>query len=216
MEKKSGTKKPKKVSSPPKKSARAEFKEKCAVCGEMVPSYDIIHLGSEGKYRRHCSRCYNRVISEMYELDFQHPNFQPILLQDVDGDSHEFHFRTRVIGVGISIEALEIKDGKPEGYEFQVIGDLEADPLELFGKLFERVRGALSLKHICSGEYGLEICDEGVVRGRIDEDDEIDWGRVPRLVIDGKSISWEDFGRMLLTYNGWNFKLEIFDLSEMK
>jgi hypothetical protein len=62
----------------------------------------------------------------MYELDFEHPNFQPIILKDVDGIPHEFRFRTRIIGTGILIDALEIKDGEPEGYKFQVIGELEA------------------------------------------------------------------------------------------
>jgi len=216
VEKKPRAKKANKVTSHSKKSTRNKFKEKCQVCGEMVPNYDIIHLGSGGKYRRHCTRCYNRVISEMYELDFEHPDFQPIILRDVDGIPHEFHFRTRVIGTGISIEALEIRDGGPAGYEFQMIGDLDADPLELFGQLFERIRTALSRKHIQAGEYGLQICDEGIVRARIDEDDENEYERMPRLVIDGKSVSWEEFGRMLMTYTGWNFKMEIFDRSGMR
>lgn len=36
----------------------------------------------------------------------------------------------------------------------------------------------------------------------------------PLLVIDGKSLSWDEFGRMLMTYEGFNFRLEIFDRSE--
>ena len=30
---------------------------------------------------------------------------------------------------------------------------------------------------------------------------------------DGQEISWEDFGRMLMSFEGWQFKLEIFDRS---
>jgi hypothetical protein len=33
-------------------------------------------------------------------------------------------------------------------------------------------------------------------------------------VIDGKKIKWDEFGRMLMTYEGFNFKLEIFDKSD--
>jgi prevent-host-death family protein len=32
--------------------------------------------------------------------------------------------------------------------------------------------------------------------------------------IDGRPVTWEAFGRMLLRYEGWQFKLEIYDLSE--
>lgn len=215
MEKKPRSKKLNKVKSPPKKIAKKEFKEKCEVCCMMVPGYDVVLLGDGEKYRRHCSRCYNHVVSGMHELDFQHPDFQPIILKDVDGTPHEFHFRTRIIGTGVSIEALEIRDGEPQCYEFQILAGLEADPLELFGRLFERIRKALAIKHIETGKYGLQITDENMVRGRITCDDEND-GRVPLLVIDGKSVSWEEFGRMLMTYEGWNFKMEIFDRSEMR
>jgi len=146
----------------------------------------------------------------MYELDLEHPEFQPITMNDVDGVQHEFHFRTRIIPSGISIEALEIIKGVPEGYQFQVLGSFEADHLEIFGQLFERIRRAMSQKHIEKGEYGPQITDENVVRGRITWDDETD-GRIPRLVIDGKPVSWEELGQMLMAYEGWNFKLEIFD-----
>ncbi len=37
---------------------------------------------------------------------------------------------------------------------------------------------------------------------------------VPLLVVDGREISWREFGRMLTTYEGWNFKLDIFDSNE--
>ena len=52
-----------------------------------------------------------------------------------------------------------------------------------------------------------------LVRGRIAWDSEED-GRVPIVVVDGREISWEQFGRMLMTFEGWQFKLEIRDKSE--
>jgi hypothetical protein len=39
-------------------------------------------------------------------------------------------------------------------------------------------------------------------------------GRLPMLVIDGREISWEQFGRMVMGFEGWQFKLEIKDWSE--
>jgi hypothetical protein len=34
------------------------------------------------------------------------------------------------------------------------------------------------------------------------------------LVIDGWEVSWEEFGRMLMTFEGWHFRMEIRDRSE--
>jgi hypothetical protein len=39
-------------------------------------------------------------------------------------------------------------------------------------------------------------------------------GRVPLLLIDGREMTWEALGRMLMTFEGWQFKLEIRDISE--
>ena len=72
------------------------------------------------------------------------------------------------------------------------------------------------------GEYvpsysTIYVAPEGnVVRARIDSDLESyeDYGHPPLIVIDGKEIRWDEFGRMLMTYEGFNFKLEIFDRSE--
>jgi hypothetical protein len=52
------------------------------------------------------------------------------------------------------------------------------------------------------------------VRGRIDCADESEVERTPLLVIDGREITWDDFGRMLMVFEGWQFKLEIVDPSE--
>jgi hypothetical protein len=37
---------------------------------------------------------------------------------------------------------------------------------------------------------------------------------MPCVVVDGQEISWEDFGRMISSFEGWQFKLEILDRSE--
>ena len=34
------------------------------------------------------------------------------------------------------------------------------------------------------------------------------------LAIDGLPISWDQFGEMLMTFEGWNLKLDIFDRTE--
>ena len=37
---------------------------------------------------------------------------------------------------------------------------------------------------------------------------------MPLVVIDGQEVSWEQFGQMLMTFEGWQFRMEITDRSE--
>ena len=98
------------------------------------------------------------------------------------------------------------------GYEFSVPSfHPEGEPLELFRRLFEKMRRALAQKYLRQDdELGLQIAASGIVRGDVNCDLDSDVGeRLPMLVVDGKPISWERFGQMLMTYEGFSFKLEI-------
>lgn len=71
---------------------------------------------------------------------------------------------------------------------------------------------ALSVKHLEHDDHELRIGDEGVVRGRIKWDDTHD-GRLPLLIIDSREVTWDQFGHMLMSFEGWQ-KLAIADKSE--
>jgi hypothetical protein len=95
----------------------------------------------------------------------------------------------------------------------QALGDPQGDLFALMGQLVERIRRALALRHLkYDKQLGWRI-DDFLARGRITWDDEQD-GRLPLLVIDGHEITWEQFGRMLMSFEGWQFKLEIHDRSK--
>jgi hypothetical protein len=186
----------------------------CDGCGQITPSYDIVSYGSmERGYRELCSQCFNQEVAKLGGLDtFEHPRFEPVGLPDCTGKVHEFHFRTRLYGPRVALDAFELRGGHPSGYQFQIIGDPEDDLLLLLGRLIEKIRRALSTKHLIDSDHGLQIADR-VVRGKV-EWDEAEDGRVPLLIIDGREITWEDFGRMLMSFEGWQFKLNIADKSE--
>jgi hypothetical protein len=86
------------------------------------------------------------------------------------------------------------------------------EPLSLLGSLIERMRRSLSVKHLECSEHGLQITDQTVC-GRIEWDQSED-GRAPLLVIDGQEVSWEKLGRMLMAFEGWQFRLAICDRSD--
>ncbi|HLY37498.1 MAG TPA: hypothetical protein VKU61_05645 [Candidatus Binatia bacterium] len=88
--------------------------------------------------------------------------------------------------------------------------------MTIFEQLFERTRRALARTHIEETAHGPRIVDSAdgwVVRGQIEWDDEEE-GRVPRLVVDGKDYSWDELGRMLMSFEGFLLKLEVYDRSE--
>ena len=47
-----------------------------------------------------------------------------------------------------------------------------------------------------------------VVQGMVESDRDHD-GRVPLLIIDGREITWDEFGLMLMSFEGWQFKLNL-------
>jgi hypothetical protein len=191
--------------------------ERCEECGHQVPVHDTIHVTlSATQSRRTCTRCFNARIAKRAGVAFEHPNFAPIALQDAAGTPHEFHFRTRHGGDHVAVEAFEIADRQASGYEFQVLGDPGEDPIRIFQQLFERMRRALGRKHLEETAHGPQIAksaDGWVVRAQIAWDDE-EHGRVPRLVIDGKGYSWDEVGRMLMSFEGFRLKMEVYDRSE--
>jgi len=188
--------------------------ERCHTCGQRLAAHEGIHYGSiETGYRELCSRCFNEEVARVGGIDFQHVEFQSQQMRDVAGEPHEFHFRVHLLGHQVSLEAFELKDGEPGGYQFQMLADPETDLFALMAQLIERMQRALAVRHLeHEKQFGWTIADFRV-RGRITWDDEED-GRVPLLVIDGREVTWEEFGRMLMSFEGWQFKLDIRDRSE--
>ncbi len=190
--------------------------KRCDSCGTKVPTYDGVYLSGEHTNRYICSKCYNESVSEAIGLNFEHLSFHPITLADKDNENHTFHFQTRLFGENVLIQALEIQDCSPKGYEFSIHGNADDDLFALFGKLVERMRRGLERRYIEPSDLTrYRITDKDIVRGQITWDDDTG-GEVPCLVIDGKELSWHEFGRMLMTYEGFHFKLQIFEGSEEK
>ncbi len=185
---------------------------KCAGCGEAVPSYDIVHYGSiDHRYRKLCSQCFNADVAERSGVeDFENIRLAPIMMTDCKGDDHQFHLRTHLLGDMVTLEAFELHEGSPGGYQFELIGDPDDDLFALLGRLVQKIRKTLSVKHIEHGDLGLHIIDQ-TVRGRI-ESSCSDFDSDPIIVVDGQEISWTEFGRMLMSFEGWQIKLEIVDV----
>ena len=55
------------------------------------------------------------------------------------------------------------------------------------------------------------ILKDDEVVGRLEYDDN---NENHKVVIDGQSFSWDDLGRMLNAYEGFQFKLKIYDMTD--
>ncbi len=191
------------------------LKTKCEGCGRHAPSFEVVDCGSmDTGYKQLCRRCFNmKAVTAAGLDDFEHVDFEPVRLIDSGGKPHEFHFRSFMFGTGVALDAFELRDGNPASYQIQVIAEPEEDQLVLLGRLIEKLRRALAVKHIADSEHGLQITEPLVVRGLIDWDAD-QGGSTPLLVIDGREISWDEFGRMISGFEGFQFKFEIRDKSE--
>lgn len=200
---------------PPAAVVEPDRSLRCHTCGRAIAGFESVHYGSkDGTYRDLCNACFNAEVAEAGGIDFSHVQFEPLEVLDFMGAVHRFHFESRILGDKLSLEAFELVKGNPGGFEFQVLGDAEDDLFALMGVMVPRIRRLLSQQHLKREPPmpGLHIADF-LVRGRITWDKEED-GRVPMLVIDGREITWEEFGRMMMSFEGWQFKLEIRDRSE--
>ena len=112
-----------------------------------------------------------------------------------------------------ALDAFEFTAGAPGGYQFQMPGKPDDEPLSLLGRLIERMRRSLSVKHLVRSEHSTQIADQTVC-GRIEWDEAEDDRRVPLLVIDGQEVSRDELGRMLMSFEGWQFRLAICDRSD--
>lgn len=186
----------------------------CEACGTAVPIYDMVSYGSIDRgYRELCTNCFNVEVASVLGLEcFEHIRLQPIVMTDCAGEKHEFHFRIRLLGVVMALDAFELKAGVPGGYQFEILGEQDDDPLSLLGNLIERMRRSLSVRYLVRDTDGPQIAEQAVC-GRIE------WhasgnDREPLLVIDGQEVSWAEFGRMLMSFEGWQFRMAIRDRSD--
>lgn len=186
----------------------------CKACGTAVPSYDAVSYGSiERGYRELCTRCFNAEVASALGLErFEQVRLEPVVMTDCAGEQHEFHFQIRLLGDVMALDAFELKAGVPGGYQFEILGEPDGEPLALLGRLIERMRRSLSVRYLVTDEDSARIADQTVC-GRIEWDASGD-GQMPLLVIDGQDVSWDKFGRMLMGFEGWQFRLTIRDRSD--
>lgn len=182
----------------------------CGACGKALRSFETITVVGDGD---RCYSCFNRDMADRLGVAFDDTPLQPIVIDDVDGVPHTFQIRSMLVATGHEMEALEMTNDRQLGYCFRVLGDLEADALELFRELYANMRRELAHRHVSRTPFGWQLTDSRLV-GRIEWDAEAN-GALPMLVIDGKRFTWEQVGRMLMMFEGFTLNARVEDTIQL-
>jgi hypothetical protein len=142
-------------------------------------------------------------------------DFEPLSRRDCIGKEHLFHFVVRM-STGLGIEAFELVDGAPGGYQFFVLEPPHTAVKESYAKLVKKIEAGLAARYLRLSDFPGAGASQNrlylngtAVNGRIDEDEDED-GR-PVVMVDGRQYSWQEFGQFLTPFNGMTFRLECFD-----
>jgi hypothetical protein len=183
----------------------------CGRCGQSLKSPESISVANVGV---RCYRCFNEETAAMMGIEFDDTPLQPVTVTDADGVEHTFEFRSMLVPTGHALYARERVPDEQKGYEFSVLGDFDANVWDLFRELYDRIRHGLAIRHVERGEFGWRITDARHLVGRISWDPERA-GEVPRLVIDGRSFTWDEVGRMLMSFEGFTLRAFVGDSIEV-
>lgn len=197
---------------------------KCNVCGTSEPrggGFTYLSSGAGAVSQVLCPSCWNDFAADRMGIEApESSELKPVRVLDVDGQPHMFEFEVR-LSTGLGVVAYELINGERGlGYEFSVL-EHPATPLrEAYAKLIAKITAGLSVKYLETRDdhryrWGQTSIVGSAVNGRVEErrDDETGEDQLG-VVVDGRFLTFEEFGRALSSYVGFNFRLEMFDPSD--
>ncbi len=182
----------------------------CQRCGRSIRAGETIAVSGVGD---RCYGCFNEEMAERLGVAFDNTSLQPIVLADHDDVRRTFEIRAMLVPTGHAMIAQKVPYRRG-GYRFEVLGDFEADALELFKRLYQKMRAEMNVRYIERTEHGWHLTDRDGLVGRIEWDEDTD-GKTPILVVDGKALSWDEVGRMLMTFEGFTLRARVEDSIEV-
>ncbi|MEP7346225.1 MAG: calcium-binding protein [Gemmatimonadaceae bacterium] len=191
---------------------RDEERRQCGLCGEILRPCDSISVADVGV---RCYPCFNGDVADRLGIDFDNAPIAPVTVADLDGVPHRFQIRSMLVATGHAMYAREVKNrGAEGGYRFEILGDFEADAQDLIKLLRDRIRQGLSVRHVQQTEHGWQLTEGHRLRGVIEWDPDTE-GALPLLIVDGRTFTWNQIGRMLMTFEGFTLNAIVQDTIEV-
>ncbi|OLO42391.1 hypothetical protein BTR23_04000 [Alkalihalophilus pseudofirmus] len=184
-----------------------------SMCNHCKKLEAKIILTYEQETQHLCFRCYNKMMEEELgmELESQPDSFS---VTDFAVVSRSFVITSRLNPMGIYLEAEE--NNTEDGYKFAVYGELDCNQSELFNQLLNKVMRGVSKSYLTitafpNGQQIESIVEDKVI-GRLDYDETNE--DTPLVIVDGKAYTWEQLGRMVSTFEGFQFQLKMVDMTD--
>jgi len=182
--------------------------EGCADCGAGQTQVVL-----DGK--RLCDRCADRrVAARTGWPELPDPPAPQVVVVGPDGRTHTMRIRLHRAPTGVAAEAVEFGCDPGEGYHVRVIGAHDVDVPMLVEQLRLQVRDEIATTYLepNPSRPGWLLRDHEVAGRLVWVSD----GAPYAVVIDGRTLSWEDFGRTLESFEGWRFRLVIDDIDDVR
>lgn len=192
--------------------------DKCQWCSKKSDEYGMVALtlNENEPSVSICNKCFNEYMANMLDVTDYDGFKKEVTFVDCDKIEHIFQIIKRITPVGVLWEAIEFLDEERIGYIFKIHQDFEDNPMKVLKELYKRIENGLSRKFI-EKEISLgkefSYLKEDMAEGRIEWDENYE-GNIPKFNIDGEEYSLEELGRIMMAYEGWNFKLEITEPTE--
>lgn len=157
-----------------------------------------------------CDRCHDARISERTGWPRLPDPPPPETITGPDGRRHHIVYRVWRSPGGIAVEASE-GDRSFEGYEAEVVGEHEADVATLVEQVKAAIEERIARQDLELSPSGHMVMAGNELLGRLVW---LDDGSPYGVVVDGQEMSWEEFGRAMEPYEGWEFRISIEGLGD--
>ena len=180
----------------------------CEVCGDPDASTSLGGVAV-------CDRCCEERIAEYTGLPRLPDPPAPVRLRGPDGRNHRFRFKIWRAPTGIEVQLDEMGVPVGEGYRFAVLGDHDADVEDLVARVRSVAESEVGRLYLEPARHrgGWALGGDEVV-GQLVWNDQAGDGEPYSVIIDGRTLSWQEFGAALEAYEGWRFRLVIDDSIE--
>lgn len=164
-------------------------------------------IGGEGPL---CDNCADELISEATGWPRLESPPPAETFRGPDGVEHRMVYSVMRTPGGIEVLAEEDGWAVDDGYRLALMGDHDADVGSMFAQLRRRVRAAIGRQYLEHSRHRDGWIMRGMeVEGRLVWRDELPGYDV---VVDGRRLSWEEFGATLEPFEGWAFRLSMHDV----
>jgi hypothetical protein len=157
----------------------------------------------------YCDRCADRQLAAVTGWQALPDPPPPEIIIGPDRRRHFMRYRLIRMPTAILALAEELGPASGSGYRLELHCNHFSDPQLLLPKIPEEAHAAIAHRYLTNKHGGWSLTGYEL-GGRLEEDMD-DFDGLPRVVVDGYSLSWEELGMLLKPYVGRSFELRLGD-----